>query len=72
MVELYHAHTEHLNATTFYEIVKNGRIEKEFITESLATNLGINTTLMKQYIEFVADRLSVQFGYNRFIMLKAI
>ena len=25
----------------------------------------MNATLMKQYIEFVADRLSVQFGYNK-------
>ena len=41
-------------------------IEKEFITESLPCNLiGMNATLMKQYIEFVADRLSVQFGYNK-------
>jgi len=66
-VELYHTRTEHLSATTFYKIVKNAvEIEKEFITESLPCNLiGMNATLMKQYIEFVADRLSVQFGYNK-------
>jgi len=66
-VELYHTRTEHLSATTFYKIVKNAvEIEKEFITESLPCNLiGMNSTLMKQYIEFVADRLSVQFGYNK-------
>ena len=33
-------------------------IEKEFITESLPCSLiGMNETLMKQYIEYVADRL---------------
>ena len=35
-------------------------IEKEFITESLPVDLiGMNTTLMKQYLEFVSDRLLV-------------
>ncbi len=35
-------------------------IEKEFITESLPVKLiGMNSELMKQYIEFVADRLLV-------------
>ena len=33
-------------------------IEKEFITESLPCSLiGMNEALMKQYIEYVADRL---------------
>ena len=33
-------------------------IEKEFITESLPVDLiGMNSDLMKQYLEFVADRL---------------
>lgn len=41
-------------------------IEKEFITESLPCDLiGMNSKLMKQYIEFVADRLLVQMGYDR-------
>ena len=41
-------------------------IEKEFITDSIPCNLiGMNATLMKQYIEFVADRLLVQLGYER-------
>jgi len=66
-VELYHTRTDHLNSTIFYKIVKDAvEIEKEFITESLPCNLiGMNSTLMKEYIEFVADRLSVQFGYNK-------
>lgn len=41
-------------------------IEKEFITESIPCALiGMNATLMKQYIEFVADRLLVQLGYEK-------
>tara|TARA_B100001142_G_scaffold316012_1_gene355313 strand:- start:59 stop:1009 length:951 start_codon:yes stop_codon:yes gene_type:complete len=66
-VELYHTLTDHLSSTIFYKIVKDAvEIEKEFITESLPCNLiGMNSTLMKEYIEFVADRLSVQFGYNK-------
>ena len=32
-------------------------IEKEFVTEALPVGLiGMNATLMQQYIEFVADR----------------
>jgi ribonucleotide reductase beta subunit family protein with ferritin-like domain len=41
-------------------------IEKEFITESIPCNLiGMNSELMKQYIEFVSDRLLLQLGYNK-------
>ena len=40
-------------------------IEKEFITEALPCRLiGMNSTLMCQYIEFVADRLVLQLGYE--------
>ena len=38
-------------------------IEKEFICEALPCSLiGMNSKLMSQYIEFVADRLAVQLG----------
>ena len=41
-------------------------IEKEFIVEALPCRLiGMNSRLMIQYIEFVADRLSVQLGYDK-------
>jgi ribonucleoside-diphosphate reductase beta chain len=37
-------------------------IEKEFITESLPVSLiGMNSNLMKQYLEFVTDQLLVKF-----------
>ncbi|XP_069477552.1 ribonucleoside-diphosphate reductase subunit M2 B isoform X2 [Ambystoma mexicanum] len=46
------------------DIVLNAvKIEKEFLTEALPVNLiGMNCELMKQYIEFVADRLLVELG----------
>ena len=49
------------------EIVKDAvSIEKEFICEALPCKLiGMNSKLMSQYIEFVADRLLVQLGYNK-------
>jgi len=41
-------------------------IEKEFITESLPVKLiGMNADLMKQYLEFVADRLLVDLGCSK-------
>jgi ribonucleoside-diphosphate reductase beta chain len=41
-------------------------IEKEFITESLPVKLiGMNSDLMKQYLEFVADRLLVDLGCSK-------
>ena len=50
-----------------YEIVKEAvTIEKEFIIECLPCKLiGMNSALMSQYIEFVADRLLVQLGYEK-------
>jgi len=49
------------------EIIKEAvEIEKEFITEALSCKLiGMNATLMKQYIEFVADRIIVQLGFSK-------
>ena len=41
-------------------------IEREFICEALPCKLvGMNSELMGQYIEFVADRLLVQLGYSK-------
>ncbi|XP_031240732.1 LOW QUALITY PROTEIN: ribonucleoside-diphosphate reductase subunit M2-like [Mastomys coucha] len=49
------------------EIITNAvRIEQEFLTEALPVKLiGMNFTLMKQYIEFVADRLMLELGFNK-------
>ncbi len=41
-------------------------IEQEFLTEALpCALLGMNATLMKQYIEFVADRLLLALGNKK-------
>lgn len=41
-------------------------IEKEFIIDALPVSLiGMNSKLMSEYIEFVADRLLVALGYSR-------
>lgn len=50
-----------------YDLIKEAvLIEQEFISEALPVSLiGINANLMKQYIEFVADRLLHELGYER-------
>ena len=41
-------------------------IEKSFIIDSLPCNLlGMNSNMMSEYIEFVANRLLVQLGYEK-------
>ena len=49
------------------EIIQEAvELEKEFITESLPCNLiGMNMVLMKQYIEFIADRLLLMLGLDK-------
>jgi ribonucleoside-diphosphate reductase beta chain len=49
------------------EIIKDAvEIEKEFVTDALPVRLiGMNSELMIQYIEFVADRLLVELGNEK-------
>ena len=56
-----------LDETVTHQIfIEAVEIEKEFITESISCNMiGMNAELMKQYIEFVSDRLLIQLGYNK-------
>ncbi|MFD2529954.1 MULTISPECIES: ribonucleotide-diphosphate reductase subunit beta [Polaribacter] len=47
-------------------IVDALNIEREFITESLPVSLiGMNAKLMTQYLEFVTDRLLLEFGCDK-------
>ncbi len=64
---LYSKLQKKINKNRIYEIIKEAvEIEKEFICEALPCRLiGMNSNLMSQYIEFVADRLSVQLGYDK-------
>ena len=64
---LYSKIMNRLAPEVIYEMIEEAvQIEKTFITESLPCALiGMNSTLMCQYIEFVADRLLLQLGYDK-------
>ena len=66
-VLLYSKLQKKINKSRVYDIIKDAvEIEKEFICDALPCRLiGMNSTLMQQYIEFVADRLVVQLGYEK-------
>jgi len=66
-VLLYKKLIKKLSKNKVYEIIKNAvEIETEFICEALPCRLiGMNSSLMTQYIQFVADRLVVQLGYEK-------
>jgi ribonucleoside-diphosphate reductase beta chain len=64
---LYSMLQNKLSQEQVYSIIGNAvEIEKEFITEALPVKLiGMNADLMKQYIEFVADRWLSELGYPK-------
>lgn len=66
-VALYHTLEQKLSTKEIYEIIMEAvEIEKEFICDALPCSLiGMNSKLMRQYIEFVADRLLVQLGCSK-------
>ena len=66
-VLLYSKLHKKLQKKRIYEIVQEAvEIEKEFIIEAIPCRMiGMNSKLMSQYIEFVADRLCLQLGYDK-------
>ncbi|MCW3117549.1 MAG: ribonucleoside-diphosphate reductase, partial [Chitinophagaceae bacterium] len=65
---LYTRHlVEQLPKATVQEIIADAvRIEKEFVSDALPVRLiGMNSDLMCQYIEFVADRLLLALDCNK-------
>jgi ribonucleoside-diphosphate reductase subunit M2 len=66
-VLLYSKLQRKLPKKRIYEIIQEAvEIEKEFITDAIPCRMiGMNTKLMTQYIEFVADRLCLQLGYDK-------
>lgn len=66
-VLLYSKLQNKLKKSRIHEIIKEAvEIESEFICEALPCRLiGMNSQMMIQYIQFVADRLSVQLGYEK-------
>lgn len=66
-VLLYSKLNKKLNKSRIYEIIKEAvEIEIEFICEALPCRLiGMNSQNMSHYIQFVADRLCLQLGYDK-------
>lgn len=64
---LYSKIVNKLSKEKVHKILREAvKIEKHFITKALPCELiGMNAELMKQYIEFVADRLCLQLGYPK-------
>ena len=64
---LYKKLNKKITKARMNEIIKEAvDIETEFICDALPCRLiGMNSALMTQYIQFVADRLSVQLGYDK-------
>ena len=66
-VLLYSKLVNKVKKSRVHEIIKEAvEIENEFICEALPCRLiGMNSQLMTQYIQFCADRLCVQLGYDK-------
>lgn len=66
-VLLYSKLQNKLKKSRIHEIIKDAvDIETEFICQALPCRLiGMNSALMTQYIQFVADRLCMQLGYEK-------
>ena len=66
-VLMYSKIVNKLPQDVIYQIIEEAvAIEKEFIIDSIPCKLiGMNSNLMSNYIEFVADRLLSQLGYQK-------
>lgn len=66
-VMLYNKLSRKLSEETVFALIEDAvSVEKRFVSESLpVAMIGMNATLMCQYIEFVADRLLVSLGYPK-------
>jgi len=64
---LYSKLLKKIDKARIHEIIKEAvEIETEFICDALPCRLiGMNSNMMTQYIQFVADRLCVQLGYKK-------
>ncbi len=69
---LYQKLVSRLDRSTVYKIIGDAvAIEKEFVTSALPVDLiGMNSRMMTQYLEFVADRLLVALGYEKLYKTK--
>jgi ribonucleotide reductase beta subunit family protein with ferritin-like domain len=64
---LYNKLVKKMPKNKIHELIKEAvDIETEFICEALPCRLiGMNSKMMTQYIQFVADRLCLQLGYDK-------
>ena len=64
---LYSLMNKKLDKSVVLQIVKEAvQIEKEFVCDSLPVGLiGMNADMMKDYIDFCADRLLVELGLEK-------
>ena len=64
---LYKKLVKKMSKARIHEIIKEAvEIELEFICDALPCKMiGMNAKLMTEYIQFVADRLTVQLGYDK-------
>jgi ribonucleoside-diphosphate reductase subunit M2 len=64
---LYSKLLKKIDKSRIHELIKEAvEIETEFICDALPCRLiGMNSEMMTQYIQFVADRLCVQLGYKK-------
>jgi ribonucleoside-diphosphate reductase subunit M2 len=64
---LYNKLVKKMPKSKIHELIKEAvDIETEFICEALPCRLiGMNSKMMIQYIQFVADRLCLQLGYDK-------
>jgi ribonucleoside-diphosphate reductase beta chain len=69
---LYSYIVNKLTETEVHEMIKDAvNIEEDFINNSLKCSLvGMNARSMTQYIQFVADRLVFELGYNKIYHVK--
>lgn len=66
-IELYKSLSDPLPTSTVHQLFTEAvEIEKEFILESLPVSLiGMNSALMSEYIQYVADRWLILLGYPK-------
>ena len=66
-VSLYHMIENKMDQDEVWGLISDAvEIEKDFICDALPCYLiGMNADLMSQYIEFVADRIIAQLGYEK-------
>lgn len=66
-IEIYKTLKNRLLENEVFEIFADAvKYEIDFITQAIpCAMIGMNSTLMENYVKFVADRLLVQLGYNK-------